>query len=564
MNLRIVCFFSLSTGLAFASSPVPVPQVSAPQWIVPPRKVETGGPLSVDHLPPEVRVNQSNNNVAVFIDQEEKRIYLAFRSADHHWAMPVPILMNSGSGEPVRMFVISSPFDPANPTQFQWRYEFEAGEELRKILGPLTQQMEAQFFKSVGQKISSTYYSETLLGKSARTYILLSLGMDVLQNFKKDVEKIVPPGSTVSQSDVRKFHQLLNQYFLTPDLREPIFAKLGNRLTFYFLHKQRSLMSFLPIRSWAVQKPSGGDWESPRPILTSTEILYEVKTREGNAGEPAAIYASSYKGAHYETDSRSEKVQVYLKKSYDGLTFEPAGTQDFVYEGGGNEMAFEFASDGRLWSVIRQDDGDAQRGWGSIIAHSEGAVDQWVLPERANPYRYDEPRMFSQDGEIYLVSRQNINHETLDESENAPFDLSFRNRTDAEGEIEREKVLNDVRAGRVGNKNVKPTALWEASDPWNVLGVFNHYEALNYWLKDPKRTAIYHLNQENARLDLLVTLPSAGDTGFPSVARINDKELLIANYSSPFEEKKRPWGGIFGRGGQNNPTGIYFVRVKFQ
>jgi hypothetical protein len=75
----------------------------------------------------------------------------------------------------------------------------------------------------------------------------------------------------------------------------------------------------------------------------------------------------------------------------------------------------------------------------------------------------------------------------------------------------------------------------------------------------PKRTALYRLDPAARRFDLVLDLPSAGDTAFPSVVRLSPNEFLVANYSSAFRHEKRTW--IWG---QFNGTGIYFVRLRFE
>jgi hypothetical protein len=75
----------------------------------------------------------------------------------------------------------------------------------------------------------------------------------------------------------------------------------------------------------------------------------------------------------------------------------------------------------------------------------------------------------------------------------------------------------------------------------------------------PKRTALYRLDPATRRFEPLLDLPSAGDTAFPSVARLSPHEFLIANYSSAFEHGNRSW-----LWGQLNGTGIYLVRLRFE
>jgi hypothetical protein len=74
----------------------------------------------------------------------------------------------------------------------------------------------------------------------------------------------------------------------------------------------------------------------------------------------------------------------------------------------------------------------------------------------------------------------------------------------------------------------------------------------------PKRTTLYRLDPAARRLVPLLDLPSAGDTAFPSVARLTADTYLIANYSSPVGNGDHSWFRA-----QLNRTGIYFVTLKF-
>ena len=90
------------------------------------------------------------------------------------------------------------------------------------------------------------------------------------------------------------------------------------------------------------------------------------------------------------------------------------------------------------------------------------------------------------------------------------------------------------------------------------LGVFFQYE-LHYNTKEPKRTALYEVDLKTSEVKKLLTLPSAGDTAFPSLLRVSENEVLVVNYSSPFDQVKRSWGT-----GQENPTGIYLIKLRYR
>src|SRR5262249_6043024 len=131
----------LTFFLAAASEPA-VPTVSPPAWLVAPT-------ANADNLVtcPGVTFDHSNNNVAITLFGD--RLYVAVRSAPHHHPRP-PAWADTGArpGAP-KLFVISTPFGPAERERIlrrwpdawketRWRLEFEAAERLdQEQLRPL-------------------------------------------------------------------------------------------------------------------------------------------------------------------------------------------------------------------------------------------------------------------------------------------------------------------------------------------------------------------------------------------------------------------------------------------
>jgi hypothetical protein len=78
----------------------------------------------------------------------------------------------------------------------------------------------------------------------------------------------------------------------------------------------------------------------------------------------------------------------------------------------------------------------------------------------------------------------------------------------------------------------------------------------------PKRTALYRVNQASRKVEWVFDFPSAGDTAFPSIARLDAHRFLIANYTSPLDgDLDRSWWN-----GQNAPEGtrLYLVELTFE
>ena len=47
--------------------------------------------------------------------------------------------------------------------------------------------------------------------------------------------------------------------------------------------------------------------------------------------------------------------------------------------------------------------------------------------------------------------------------------------------------------------------------------------------------AIWKVNTEEEKLELVLDIPGCGDTAFPTIIRLSENEYLLANYSSPLK-----------------------------
>ena len=83
---------------------------------------------------------------------------------------------------------------------------------------------------------------------------------------------------------------------------------------------------------------------------------------------------------------------------------------------------------------------------------------------------------------------------------------------------------------------------------------------LDYWER-AKRTAIYKVDKAAKKLVHLVDLPSAGDTAYAAVRRLDAHSFLIANYTSPIDhDLDRSW--VDGQSSTDG-TQIYFLTLRF-
>ena len=304
----------------------------------------------------------------------------------------------------------------------------------------------------------------------------------------------------MSSADLGRSWTRETEIALGRDLREPFLLEVGGRLRLYFAELGGNAWAFEPRALWRCERV-GGRWTQPERWKEAREIAWDFKVRRGRA------WMTSYVGKGYEV--RGGPVQLHFRSSVDGLGWADV-EQDPVYQGGVTEAAFEFEPGGRLWAVTRDEDGDAT-GFGSHVVTAEAdRPGRWQFPLRADPNRYDSPRMFRHGADLYVVARR------------------------------------DLAATPIGERmSIMPTSLrklflWPA-----------------YSLR-PKRTALYRLDKRTRSLVPLVDLPSAGDTAFPSIARLGPDTYLIANYTSPLES-----GGASWLRGQLGRTGIYLVTLRF-
>lgn len=288
------------------------------------------------------------------------------------------------------------------------------------------------------------------------------------------------------------------------DLREPRFVAIGGALHLYYFEAGTEFYTFSPQRIWRITRRGPGDWSTPEVHSETKEVLWDTKVRGGVA------YMGSYIGNHYLEGEGA--IDVFLKRTTDGVTWSDLDpTRPALYHGGVSEIAYELDEEGGLWVVTRNEDGDAT-GFGSHVCYAPpGRLSAWECPERADPERYDSPKLFRHGREIYAVARRDLG---------GPYDLG---RDDLPFEERR-----------------------------------RFYQA-EYWTR-PKRTAIYRIDREAKRLVHLFDLPSAGDTAYPAVRRTGPHTFLVANYTSPLHDPDRSW--VSGQSSEEG-TQIYFTTLTF-
>lgn len=305
----------------------------------------------------------------------------------------------------------------------------------------------------------------------------------------------------LSSPDLGKSWALETTLATGRDLREPFLLDVGGRLFLYYAELGDRVYKFEPHALWRTSRCGPGCWTAAERWGGPEEIAWDFKVREGRA------WATSYQGKHY--DVRAQPIALRFRSSVDGIRWTDVG-DGAVYRGGATESSFEFDRGGALWAITRNEDGDAT-GFGSQVATAAPRTPgRWAFPEKSDPFRYDSPRMFRHGDEVYLLARRNLG---------PPPGARFGG---APGELR--KLL-----------------IWAS-----------------YSLQ-PKRTTLYRLDTAARRFVAVMDLPSAGDTAFPSIARLGPDEYLVANYTSAFDRGDRSW-----LWGQLHGTGIYFVRLRFE
>ena len=291
---------------------------------------------------------------------------------------------------------------------------------------------------------------------------------------------------------------------INQDIREPLFAKVGNRLMFYYFKGGASSIKFEPTFVYMKERAELGKWSKPQQILdVESRVFWSMKNRNNK------IYVTSYEGEHYKIFGESD-ISVRLLESTDGVNFNEVSMLS-QYNGGVSEVAFEFDENGDFWAISRNEDGD-KTGFGShLIFADKNEIDKWTVPESAMKNIFMSPRMFRHGDDIYLISRRNKGL------------LSF---------------------------GFMPTIF-----PMSMQRIAN-------WLKfttSAKTTSLYKINKDKMAIEYLLDLPGTGDTAFPAIRRLDAHSFLIANYTSDISNKNRWWFW-----GQLKPTYIYMTKLTFE
>ncbi len=295
-------------------------------------------------------------------------------------------------------------------------------------------------------------------------------------------------------------------YTMGTDLREPRLLSWDGRLFLYFAVLGENILDFEPKGMMVSERLGPGNWTVPEWFHDEGFIPWRVKTIDGKP------YMLTYVGGENIYDINGEGMEVHWLTTEDGVNWTPViPEKPAMLAGGGSETDFVFLSDGTLIAMSRNEAGDEQYGFGSILCRAEAdALGDWQCI--SDPKKYDSPLMFVHNDTPYLIGRRNL-------TETGNYDLGM------------EDLTMDEKARK--------------------------YE-LNYWTK-PKRTSLWRIDPVTLEVDFVLDLPSKGDTCFPGIVPLEDGSWEIYNYTSPLDGEDVAWNT-----GQTGPTLIYRILLNIQ
>ena len=299
------------------------------------------------------------------------------------------------------------------------------------------------------------------------------------------------------------------RFTMGTDLREPRLLSIGGRLFLFVSKLGKRPYAFEPAGALVAEKSADGEggarWGDLEELSLPGYIVWRVKAARGEA------WMSAYRGGGNIYRFMGEPIAVSLFRSKDGRNWQPADPAHAdVFQGGVSEAEFEFAPDGGLLAVGRNEAGDDRYGYGSVVCEAPpGAPASWSC--QGDPRKYDSPLMFTHAGEVYLVGRRTNN-------EDGAYDRGFG---------------------------------------WGGLRSIVNQLA---YISTAKRCSLFHVVRSPLHVAFVMDLPSRGDTCFPARVDTDDPDAVVLyNYSSDITGPDVAWSV-----GQRRPTYIYRHVLRFR
>jgi len=270
------------------------------------------------------------------------------------------------------------------------------------------------------------------------------------------------------------------------DLREPRFIIFKGELLLYFFNGGTKPYTFTPKNIWMVKK-TGKHWTKPISVFVPGFIPWRIRIFEGK------LIMSVHKLVMVS------KPTIFLLSSEDGINFNRLNDISLADVKGAGETEFFMKEDGFIFGLIRIEGGGSMLFKGSM-------KDLSTLEFIRSPFKYDSALILEHGGNLYLISRRNLD---------GPADKGHRSSL-----------------GRL-------------------------YNAVRYSLTR-KTTAILRIDSEKFRIEHLQDIESHGDTGFPAILQGDGKKYILLNYSSPIGKHNYIWIN-----GQIKATHIYKYYLTF-
>lgn len=287
------------------------------------------------------------------------------------------------------------------------------------------------------------------------------------------------------------------------DLREPRLLSLHGSLFLYMTELGQDRLSFEPHGVFATELRRDGTWSEVASIGLPGYVAWRARV---DAGTPHML---AYRGGANIYRFNGQPLNVDLLTTRDGWHWQPVDpSHRSVYVGGGSEADFALDRRGALYGVIRNEAGDAS-GFGSkLCVAPPGRLSAWRCT--SDRRKFDSPRVFERDGEIYVLAR----------------------------------------------RNVSPDGAYDHVGPFQLFKSVRNQLA---YVTLGKRCALWHFARETRKVEFVLDLPSRGDTCFPAIAEQRPgAELAVYDYSSAIDGADVPWSV-----GQRQPTYIYRHALEF-
>ncbi len=286
------------------------------------------------------------------------------------------------------------------------------------------------------------------------------------------------------------------------DLFNPRLIVFRDELHLYYCVGEATGKFIKPLRVEKVTKFSKNSWTKPVEVLKSGDVPFEFKVRNN------LLWINSFNGEVGEIFGGVSQTNLQLLVSDNSVDFRLENeVRESVSVGGASETSVEFDSQGNLWGVSKNFEGDTL-GFGSYLIYApKNLLSYWTF--KKSDQAYFSPKLFRFGDDFFLLAKRDLH--------NLAFD-------------------------------------WFQTGPLSIRRVFNWSKyALGF-----KRTALYRLNKSTFELDWVMDLPGSGDTGEVSIRRASATQFLISNHSSSLiDEEKNFYKGLKGE------TNIYFQVLNF-